>query len=160
MADKEWLKNLSDATFAGGAWQHRDPDAARRLAEQRFARALNDLEDEAQEAAHAFNELANGRRTIKVLPIPAKQGGGFMLLMGHCQLNLQGKGGALEATLITTAGFERKAERLHRFAPHADPFGSLAWSRDNALLMGNDLIIKRLLEDLTRAATSTSGAPK
>lgn len=153
MADKEWLKNLADATFAGGAWQHKDPDAARRLAEQRFARALNDLEEEAQDAAFVFNELAAGRRTIKVLPITAKQGGGFMLLMGHCQVNVQGVAGALEATLMTTAGFQRKAEKLHRFAPHADPFGSLAWSRDNALLMGNELIIKRLFEDITRAAT-------
>ncbi len=153
MADKEWLKNLADATFAGGTWQHKDPDAARRLAEQRFARALNDLEEEAQDAAFAFNELAAGRRTIKVLPITAKQGGGFMLLMGHCQINVQGAAGGLEATLITTAGFQRKGERLHRFSPHADPFGSLAWSRDNALLMGNELIIKRLFEDITRAAT-------
>jgi hypothetical protein len=156
MADKEWLKNLADATFTGSGWQHKDPDAARRLAEQRFARSLSDLQDEAEEAALHFNEIAQGRRSIKVLPIPAKQGGGFMLLMGHCQLNVQAQGGGLDATLIRTTGFARKAEKLHRFAPHADPFGSLAWSRDNSLLMNNELIIKRLFEDITRAATGAS----
>jgi hypothetical protein len=156
MADKEWLKNLSEATYTPAGWQLKDPNAARRLAEERFARALNDLEAEAEEAACVFNELAAGRRMIKVLSIAGKQGGGFMLLMGHCQINVQAASGALDATLIRTSGFARKGERLHRFSPHADPFGSLAWSRDNALLMGNELIIKRLFEDLTRAAT---GAP-
>ena len=126
------------------------------MAEQRFARALSDLESEAEDAALVFNDLAAGRRSIKVLPIAAKQGGGFMLLMGRCQINVQANGPALEATLITVDGFQRKSEPLHRFAPHADAFGSLAWSRDNTLLMGNELIIKRLFEDITKAAT---GAP-
>lgn len=156
MADKEWLKNLSNATFEGGAWRHKDPAEVKRLSEQRFARALNDLETEAEEAAFAFNELADGRKSIKVLPIAGKQGGGFMILMGRCQINLQASGPGLEATLITVDGFQRKSERLHLFRPHADAFGSLAWSRDNALLMTNELIIKRLFEDITRAA---SGAP-
>ncbi len=158
MADKEWLKNLSEATYSQGAWRFKDPDSARRLAEQRFARALSELEAEAEEAAFVFNDLAGGRRSIKVLPIAAKQGGGFMILMGHAQINVQGAGGALEATLITTEGFQRKGEKLHRFSPHADPFGSLAWSRDNALLMGNELIIKRLFEDITRVV-ATTGVP-
>ncbi len=154
MADVEWLRHLALARGGGNALAPDDPAAVERLAAARVAGAIHELYEEAQEACAVFNDHARGVRAVNHLPLPARPDGGmgFMLLMGRVQLILEARGQTLEATLVNVDGYVRQAKALHRFLPLVDPFGSLAWSMDNALLMTNELIIKRLFEDLARAA--------
>jgi len=156
VADTEWLRNLAAATYRGGHWEHLEPHAVQELAQARLAHALQDLMDLAQESALVFNDCADGRRSIRVLelaPRPETESqGGFMLLAGRCQLMVERRGTALATTLMVVRGFQRQVAARKRLEPQVDPFGSLVWQGDNALLMTGDLIIKNLFEDLARVA--------
>lgn len=156
VTDAAWLKHLAHAQGKGKTLAPGDAQAVQALAAARVEGAIHELYAEAQESCLIFNEHARGARTVNHLPLPARTDGssGFMLLMGRVQVILEAKEQRLEATLVHVDGFIRQARRLHRFMPHVDPFGSLVWSMDNALLMTNELIIKRLFEDLARAALS------
>lgn len=153
MVDSEWLKNLAGATIKDGHWTVDDPDGVRRLAEARVTAAIVALEDEAREASEIHNIHARGERSVRVLSLAgAGPGSGFTLLLGRAQVTLAYTPHALVATLSSMEGFRRSSRELCRLRPHADAFGSVAWRSDNALLMTNELIIKKLFEDLTRAA--------
>lgn len=158
MADREWLRHLAEASYTGGQWRLKDPAEVRRLAAARIEDAVNGLYELALEACEILNEYARGKRVARALPMaPRDEEGigrvaGFMLLMGKCQINVELRKGGLDVTLVTVEGFTRKPRRLYRLSAHADTFGSVVWSADNALLMTDELIMKRLLEDLTRAA--------
>lgn len=154
MTDAAWLKHLAGARGVGKGLAPNDPEAVRQLAAARIEETIHELYDLAQDACLVFNEHApHGARTANHLPLTAKPGGapGFMLFMGRTQVTLEYKDRTLVATLVNVDGFIRQARRLHVFTPHVDPFGSLVWSMDNALLMTNELIMKRLFEDLARA---------
>jgi hypothetical protein len=155
MVDSPWLKNLAEAEIKGEKWTHKDQTSVQKLAQKRVTEAIDSLAEEAAESATIHNDHAPAHRKIGFVTIPSKlpeHGGGFRLFLGRTQIGLDYRMGALIATLTTSEGFALKSREIHRFLPHADPFGSVMWSRDNALLMTPELIIKRLLEDLTRAA--------
>lgn len=155
MVDSAWLKHLAEAQISGGKWTTKDQGEIARLAQRRVSEAIDILADEATESVRIHNEYAPDHRKVRFVPIPAhppEHGGGFRLCLGRTQVGLDLRMGALVATLTTAEGFALKNREIHRFLPHADAFGSVVWSRDNALLMTPELIIKRLLEDLTRAA--------
>ncbi len=162
MADEAWLKHLASATLKGTFLAPEDPREVERLAASRIEAAIHELYEEAQEAAVVYNDHVRTGRTVAVLPATpdAKAGAGaakpgevgFMLLLGGAQISLIYRPHVLEATLVAMDGFRRVARPLHRFEPHVDPFGSVAWNMDNALLLTNELIMKRLFEDLRRAA--------
>jgi hypothetical protein len=147
--DQEWLKNLAGARGSGAALGPADPQAVERLAAARLDGAIHELYAEAQDCCLVFNEAARGARAVNHLPL---RGDGFMLLMGRVQLILERKGAVMEARLVAVDGFIRQERPLHRFTAQVDAFGSLVWQMDNALLLNNELIIKRLFEDLARAA--------
>lgn len=155
MADHAWLKNLAEAEILGGRWNTRDQGGIEKLAQKRVAEAIDLLAEEATESVRIHNEYAPESRKVRFVaipPSPPEHGGGFRLCLGRTQVGLDFRLGALIATLTTAEGFALKNREIHRFLPHADAFGSVVWSRDNTLLMTPELIIKRLLEDLTRAA--------
>lgn len=153
MVDSEWLKNLAGATLSEGRWNVDDPESVKRLAEARVAAAIVALEDEAREAAEVHNLHARDARAVRVLSLAGTgPGAGFTLLLGRSQVTLAYTPHALVATLSVMAGFRRASRELCRLRPHADAFGSVAWQGESALLMTNELIIKKLFEELTRAA--------
>lgn len=167
MADHEWLKHLAGARRGKDGLSSEDPDAVRRLASTRLDETMNALFEEATEACRVFNEHAASRvdlrrRTVRLLPIaPRPDAGtssGLLFMLGRVQITLERRGGSLEASIATITGFQRVTKKLHRFTPQVDPFGSLIWCMDNALLMGPELIIKRILEDLLNAACASGDA--
>lgn len=156
MVDSEWLKNLAGATLTDGRLSAPDPEAVRHLAEARVNAAIINLEDEAREAADVHNGY--GRRTLRVLSFT--DGGpetGFTLLLGKAQITIAYAPYSLTATLTVMRSFRRTTREICRLSPHVDPFGSVAWRADNALIMTTELIIKKLFEDLTRAALGSDG---
>jgi tetratricopeptide (TPR) repeat protein len=162
MADHEWLRNLAGARYVDGAWTHGDPAGVRDMIALRVDDAVQALFDEASEAAAVYNLHVRGARQLRVLQLGERQGG-FLLLLGRCQLHVelvQTRGRReLVCTLIAVRGFERTALGVSRLTPHVDPFGSVAWQQDNALLMTQELIMKRLFEDLARASFEVGGLP-
>ena len=163
MADHEWLMHLAAARWEGGQWVAFDRDAVAAQLERRLAGALDELMAAAEESSQILAELSDQRLRIKVLPLQRQANAvgdcGFLLLLGRCQITVAFAPPYLQTTLVTVAGFERKARSLHRFTPEADSFGTLSWRLDNALLMGGELIIKRLFEALTRAAHEAGDIP-
>jgi hypothetical protein len=161
VADHEWLRNLASARFVDGAWTHADPRAVRDMVALRVDDAVQALSDEASEAAAVYNLHVRGTRQVRVLPLGERQGG-FLLLMGRCQMHveLHAPRGRRElvCTLTAVRGFERTPLGTTRLAPHVDAFGSVAWQLDNALLMTQELIIKRLFEELARASFAAGDA--
>lgn len=156
MVDSEWLRNLAGATLQGGRLTAPDPEAVRRLAEARVAAAIVGLEDEAREAAEVHN--SHGKRHVRVLSLTEPgPGAGFTMLLGKAQVTLSYMPYSLSATLTVMRSFRRKTVELCRLGPHVDPFGSVAWRAGNDLIMTNELIMKKLFEDLTRAALETDG---
>lgn len=155
MADVEWLKALASARLGPSGFCAEDPAAVNRLAKARIDEALHALREEAESACCIHNDHARCERAIRLLPLPLKSGGGFMLLSGRAQLSLvrevDGHAMALVETVMVLRGFERRNVLCRRYTPCTDAFGSVVWMQDNALLMNYELIIKRLMEDLTRA---------
>ena len=156
MADVEWLKALAGARLGPQGFRANDPEAVNRLARARIDDALHALSEEADMACCIHNDHARSERAIRLLPLPATSGGGLMLLSGRAQLSLvretQPGGMALLETVLVLRGFERRVVLERRYTPCSDAFGSVVWMQDNSLLMNYELIIKRLMEDLTRAA--------
>jgi len=163
MADHEWLMHLAAARWDGRQWVVFDRDAVTAQLERRLAGALDDLMAAAEESSQILAELSDQRLRISVLPLQRQANGigdsGFLLLLGRCQITVAFTPPYLQTTLVTVAGFERKACCLYRFTPEADSFGTLSWRLDNDLLMGGELIIKRLFEALTRAAHEAGDIP-
>lgn len=161
MADHSWLKHLAHAQLVNGCWRHADGQAVQGLISARVENAVQALFDEASEASEIFNSHVHISRRIRVLrvaPKPGETGGGFMLLLGRCQLTLEvraeGVAGSrlpiLVATFATVAAFIRNAHHSRRFLPQCDTFGTIVWRDEGALLMNHELIVKRLFEDLLR----------
>lgn len=160
MADQEWLKNLARARFVNGSWQHEEPAQIRELTAERMRMAADDLFELAADYAEAFNDLAKGRRQIRAL---RSANGGLLLLLGRSQMALTPEVAALAITLTVVRGYERATYPLYRLEPIADAFGMIVWrignAVDNTLIMTGELIIKRLLQDLTRAACEVGDIP-
>ena len=156
MADHEWLMHLAAARWQDGHWIVNDQAAVAAQLERRLADSLGELMEAAEESSQILADLSNQRLRISVVPLQHQASGkgeaGFLLLLGRCQITVAFAAPYLQTTLITVTGFERKARQLYRFTPEADSFGTLSWRLDNALLLGGELIIKRLFEALTRAA--------
>ena len=93
---------------------------------------------------------------MRVLPLGAVEGkteGGLVLLYGRLQLKLEYAHPRLTATLVAVRYFAHGSKHLHNFEPQFDSFGTLRWNMDNSgLLFSNELIIKKLFEDLIRSA--------
>lgn len=150
-----WLKNLAEAEIKGDKWLCKDSASVQKLAQRRISEAIENLALEAAESIEIHNDHAPSHRKIRYLavsPQPPLHGGGFRLFLGQTQIAMDFQMGALIAKLTTKEGFALKSQEIHRFLPRADAFGSVIWARDNTLLMTPELIIKRLLEDLTRVA--------
>ena len=152
MPDNEWLKNLADATFTGGAWRTADPAGVARLTASRITMALSRLEDEATAALAVYNDHAQGRRPIRLLQVKD----GFAMLCGAAQVTLTPIQGGLLVMLSVNAGFKRQTRPLLQLTANVDPFGALAWGVTSvgggSVLLSEDLLLQRLLEELTRAA--------
>jgi hypothetical protein len=125
------------------------------LTAARVAEAIEALYDEARDAAEVFNLHATPPRTIRALKLAPRAPdmlGGLTLLAGKYQLIMEYKPPHLEARLTGVRQWLRVSRPLYRFRAKSDAFGTLAWAVDNALLMTNELIIKRLFEELVRVA--------
>ena len=155
MVDSEWLKNLAKASFEGGTWHHPQPSEVQSLTAARVAEAIDALYDEARDGAEVFNMHATAPRTIRVLRLAPRAPdmlGGLTLLAGKYQLIVEYRPPHLEARLTGVRQWLRVSRPLYRFRAKSDAFGSVAWSVDNALLMTNELIMKKLFEELVRVA--------
>lgn len=157
MADKEWLKHLAGATWKDGRWQLAEPERARDLLRSRLEDAVDQLFLESQDACELFNLYAAANRKITVLPI--HQGSrmrGLTLMLGPAQAAVTSDGQSLDFTLTITQGFQRIPVRGAKFLPQVDAFGSLVWHTNGGPLMSYDLLVKTILEELTRLAQSSA----
>jgi hypothetical protein len=159
MADKEWLRNLAQATWKDGRWQHAEPEKVKLLLRKRIEDAVYQILLEAQDAAEVFNQYTKAGQKLTVLPI-YEQGdrlNGVTMMLGSAQAAVRPDGQALDFTLSVMQGFQRLAVRSYKILPQVDAFGSLIWQTGNSPMMTYDLLVKNILEDLTRHAQA-SGA--
>lgn len=164
MVDPEWIRHLAGARYRQDQWQLADPEKVENLKINRLKDALFELRDEAQASVALHNEYAPRARSVTYLPTeprPPHCQGGFLIMMGTLQVSLElhinaQQGpilGALVATLSTLhADYTRSHHVLARYQAQTDTFGTLVWRRENSLIMTSELIIKSLLEELTKAA--------
>jgi len=155
MADKEWIKNLASAKLVNGQWQNTDPQGVSHLAESRIEESVVQLFEEATEAADLYNLHAIDRPSINILSIAKEKSrgnGGVIMLLGKTQLNVEIYNNTLEAQLTTVDGFHRNTTILAKLTAQTDSFGSVMWLADKSSLMSNELIVKKLMEQLVRSA--------
>lgn len=155
MADHEWLKALATAKVHNLSLTPEDPGAVQRLAAARIEEALTALREEAEVASSIHNQHARSERAIRVLPLAERQGGAFLLLRGRAQYTIGRDDKTpmhLACQLALLEGFAVRSLLLRRFYPQVDRFGTVLWSEPKGLLMDVELLVKRLFEDLSRAA--------
>src|SRR5262249_35340382 len=114
---------------------------------------IGELLEEAIEAAEVFNHYAQGKKTLKILPLNVEselQTSGFLLLLGRTQIRIQQTGKTIEAMLTLMRGYQMKTALLHKFAPLVDSFGTVMWKMDDKLLLTKELIVRKLLEEVVR----------
>jgi hypothetical protein len=154
MADKEWIKNLATATWKQGKWEHQEPERVRQLMRNRIEDSTFLLLQESQDAAEIYNSHSPSPVKLKVLPLghtPEKIGGViFMLGSTHASLKLEND--QLAFNLTSLQGFQKVPIKAYNIRPQVDAFGSLVWQPDHAPLMGPEMIVKRVLEELIKQA--------
>jgi hypothetical protein len=154
MPDREWLKNLATARFEGGRVSPRDPWAVQHLTEKRLAATLDDLYNEAFEAAEIFNAHRAGDNLLRVMALRVGESGplsGLLFMLGRTQIRLEFRDAHLEVDLTLTRAFCAETRCIHRLAPQTDALGDIRWSLDNRLLVNHEMIIKHVFEDLAHA---------
>jgi hypothetical protein len=114
--------------------------------------ATRELRNIADEAASQFNSHTLRKQQLAVMDTAE----GFRVLAGQWQLAIKVAGHVLQADLITTRSFRNEVAASLKFRAWIDSFGSLRWQGDDSLLCDNELVIKRLFEELVRA-TLTNG---
>ncbi len=156
MPDREWLQHLATARLVDGGLRPSDQEALSATVYGRIGSAIDDLKAMATDYAEALTEISQARLNVRVLDVAAGERGdpgpGFMLMLGRFQLCVRRQKYALTGEISTVRDFERHVLGSAVFEPKTDTFGSLLWQSDNALLMTSDLIIKRLFEQLIKAA--------
>ena len=160
MADASWLKNLATSRYHDGTWHPEDPSAVQTLADERIRTVITELKVLADDFAETLSAVTSGRRTLKVLTLASPDIPGFLLLMERSQLVVTGEKGLINVTMIKVHGFSRQKSVLARLAPRTDAFGAVLWCPIDqtgrpvpmGLLMTPELIMKRLVEEITKAA--------
>ncbi len=154
MADKEWIKNIAAATWKQGKWEHQEPEQVRQLMRTRIVDSTFLLLQEALDVAEIYNLYSKSAVKLHVLPLgqtPEKVGGViFMLGSTHASLKLEND--MLAFNLTSLQGFQKILVRAYNIRPQVDVFGSLVWQPDQAPMMGPDMIVKRVLEELVKQA--------
>jgi hypothetical protein len=162
MADREWLQHLATARLVDGGLKPSDEEALSATVYSRIGNAIQDLRALAEDYAEALTEISQARINVRVLEVAAgdrgDQGPGFIMLLGRHQLCVRRQMYALTGEISMVQDFERQVLGSAVFEPKTDSFGSLLWRSDNALLMTSDLIIKRLFEQLIKAARTTTSS--
>jgi hypothetical protein len=182
MPDQAWLKQLLHASVQDGRLISMDPQGVQAQAHYRFLNVVPDLLSEAEEACALFNDLRLEARAtnateatpgptasriagdLRVLPLgkdltdPAARG--LMLLLGSLNLTLELQGNVLVAAATRVIDFQKETRPLYQFRAQMDPFGSLGWVWSGAagVLFSNEMIIKKLLEDLILIALDSQHA--
>lgn len=154
MADKEWIRHLAQATWKDGRWEHQDPEKVRLLLRKRIEDAVFQVLLESQDAAEVFNQYTKAGQKLTVLPIyeTGDRLTGVTLMLGSAQAAVRPDGQALDFTLSVMQGFQRLAVKSCKILPQVDAFGSLVWQTGSSPMMSYDLLVKNILEDLTRYA--------
>lgn len=154
MADKEWIKNLASATWSKGKWRQSEPDSVRDLMKHRIDDAIYQILQEAKDACEMFNLYTKSSTKLTVLPLGESQTNlsGVVFMLGSCQASLSAAGQIFEFILTTTKNFQKIVRNQYKVFPQVDPFGTLVWQAENGPIMGYDMLVKRVLEELTRLA--------
>lgn len=154
MADKEWIKNLASATWSKGKWSQAEPDRVRDLMKNRIDDATYQILQEAQDACEMFNLYTKSSTKLTVLPLGgnATNVSGIVFMLGSCQASLSAAGQLFEYTLTTTQSFQKIIKNYYKVFPQVDPFGTLVWQAENGPIMGYDMLVKKVLEELARLA--------
>lgn len=162
MPDREWLQHLATARLVDGSLKPSDEEALRATVYSRIGHATEELKALAEDYAAALTEISQARINVRVLDIAAGErgepGAGFIMLLGRHQLCVRRRNYTLTGEISTVQDFQQQILGTAVFEPKTDNFGSLLWQSDNALLMSSDLIIKRLFEQLMRAARITNSS--
>lgn len=164
MVDSDWLRHLAESQYRGGQWILKDPQKIRDLKIGRIKDSLFEIRDEAKTAVGLHNQYVPITRHMSYLETPLRpphSQGGLLIMLGTIQVSLelliaeQGTQvtGALVATLSTLhTDYTRGHQVFGRFQAQTDTFGSLVWRKENSLIMTAELIIKSMLEELTKTA--------
>ncbi len=162
MVDSDWIRNLAQAQYREGRWVLDDPQKILDLKLGRMKDSLYEIRDEAQAAVALHNQFAPPERQMSFLetqPRPPHSQGGLLLMLGTVQASLElliandGKQvvSALVATLSTLrTDYTRSHQVFGRYQAQTDTFGTLIWRKENSLIMTPELIIKSMLEELTK----------
>lgn len=157
MADMEWFKNLAEANFVNGKWHFDDPEKVEQLLSFKVKTTMNQIFDEVQDAIEIYNQHAQGGNKISTLPIADNYSNtlvGVVALLGTSQVKLIRKNQNLELYLVDINGHSAKTSLINKLAPCYDSLGSLMWQTKDKNLVGQDIIVKMMLEDLVKAASS------
>jgi len=154
MADKEWIKNLATATWSQGKWLHEEPDNVRRLMRNRIEDSTYLIHQEAQDAAELYNLYSKSRVKLNVLPLgqAPDQVRGVVFMLGSTHATLKLEQDLLAFNLTSLQGFQKVMIKAYNIRPQVDVFGSLVWQPDHATMMGPDMLVKRVLEELLKQA--------
>ena len=149
----KWIRNLAKARYDGNQWIVDDPESARLNATTQIDEIIGEALEEAIDAAEIFNFHAEGKKTLRILPIQpdsATVAAGFIMLLGRTQIKILQVNGRIETALTLMRGYRVKSAALHTFDPIPDAFGNVQWLMDRKELLTRELIIKKLLEELVR----------
>jgi hypothetical protein len=172
MVDSDWIRNLAQAQYRDGCWVLDDPQKILDLKLGRMKDSLYEIRDEAQAAVALHNQFVSLERQMSFLetqPRPPHSQGGIMLMLGSVQASLElliaTEGHQVVSALVATLSmlrtdYTRSHQVFGRYQAQTDTFGSLIWRKENSLIMTPELIIKSLLEELTKTVFKiTPGSP-
>jgi hypothetical protein len=154
MADKEWIKNLATATWKQGKWEQEEPDRVRRLMRGRIEDSTFLILQEAQDAAEIYNLYSKSPIKLNVLPIgqTPENVEGVIFMLGSTHVSIILENDMLAFNLTSLQGFQKVLIKAYNIRPQVDVFGSLVWQPDHAPMMGPEMIVKRVLEELIKKA--------
>ena len=154
MPDNEWFRNLAEASYEDGHWQFKDRNRVERTLASKLETVVSQLLDDANDAIDIYNHHVKGGLKIKNLPIAHKATNaliGFVLLLGDKQVKLVKEGQTLQMSVLKVNGHDSEVSNYYQLNACYDPLGSLLWKADGQNLLGNEMIIKLILEELVKA---------
>lgn len=149
MNDKEWIKNLTKATYANGEWQHQKSRSTVETIIIQQKSILTRLYKNFVDAIHVYNDLCEIKRKLKIftyaVPIPS-----IVVMQGKVKATIYIHNRNLFIRIVAVKNYQEKTISHHCLQPVADEFGSVLWQHSAKLLLNEDMIVKLVVEKCTQ----------
>lgn len=154
--DREWLTNMTRATWKGTSWQSHDPTLAARQRTQKARQRIHDLQMYFVVHAGIVNQaLESFQVQLRVVPGNTQESvtnpHGFSLLLGGQTLTLVPTDTHLHVDLAHYRTFVPSRLRAASLELEEDPLGDVRWVHATRTLSSVEDLAKFLLELLFRA---------